>query len=636
MELESQDKVYVDVILPVPIEKPYTYAVPMDMAELVDVGIRVEVQFGKSKRYAALITSVDTQAPSYKTKQIIDIIDQSPLVDERQLQFWSWLARYYCCSIGEVMQAALPASYKLSSETIIYKLDSAPEPDSTISDNAFILMQALTARNEMTLDQVKDLLNTKSVLPLVHDLYRKGFLAVFEQLKQRYRPKLVKYVELTPYYREDKNRLHEALELTTRSEKQTRALLAYIQESKEQHAVRIKKIYQLADVALDTLKALAKKGIMTITEHQVNRIPIGDDETLLDPQLSDAQEAVYVAILEAWLSKSVTLLHGATGSGKTWIYKKIIFNNLNEQGQTLFMLPEIALTVQVVERLKRSFGEQVVVAHSGLNNNERADLWKRVQAGAPIILGVRSSIFLPFSDLRTIIIDEEHDPSYKQSDPAPRYQGRDAAIYLATLWKARVLLGTATPSVESFFNARRSKYGYVSLTERYQASNTPVIQLVDLRKDRLAKDSQFSRQLVAKITETLDRQEQVILFKNRRGYAPIVRCHVCAWQAMCERCDVSLTYHKYREHLHCHLCGFQQRIPLSCPACAATDIRLEGFGTQKIEDEIAELFPGASVKRMDYDSTRGKKGHEILIEQFEKRQIDILAINLNFSASLIY
>lgn len=625
MESHKNDLgVFVNVVLPVPIEKPYTYAVPEELQDKIGIGFRVEVQFGKSKRYAALIIDISQTAPPYKTKSIINVIDDEPLISKKYYIFWQWLAEYYCCSIGEVMNAALPANYKLSSETIVYKLNSSPPPDESLNDHAYLLMEALTNRAELNLNQVRELLNINSVLPLIHDLYRRGYIAVLEQLREKYKPQIVKYVTLSPYYSNDKDRLHEALDKAKRSEKQTRTILAYLQLVRKSTPVRYKDLITKADVKSDVIKALVKKEIFVVTTQEVNRIIVSDEEVTVNIELSKKQNESYLNILGLWKTKDVALLHGATGSGKTWIYKRIIQDNLKSGKQTLFLLPEIGLTVQIVQRLKHTFGDKVVVAHSGLNNNERADLWRRVQQGAPIVLGVRSSIFLPFSNLATVIVDEEHDASYKQNDPAPRYQGRDSAIYLATLWKAKVLLGTATPSVESYFNAKKGKYGLVNLRERFQTTQSPIIRFVDLRKKRLAKDSQFSEPLVEVIQETLDRKEQVILFKNRRGYAPVVRCDVCGWQAMCDNCDVALTYHKYKNNMHCHLCGLQKQIPLHCPACAATDIRLEGFGTQKIEDEIAVLFPNARVKRMDYDTTRGKQAYRKLIEAFESQEIDIL------------
>ena len=594
------------------------------MAELLDFGCRVEVQFGRSKRYSAIVVDILTTAPDYKTKAILDVIDKEPLIDRKQLAFWQWLAEYYCCSLGEVMAAALPAHFKLTSETVIFALDHTEAEGKTLSDKAFLLLEAVRNNGTLTLESAQKLLRVKAVLPIVHDLFKRGLLGVEEHLVEKYKPQKVKRVALEPYYKENQDHLHEALDLAKRSERQTNALLAYIQLARDKSSIEASELQKKADVKPDVLKALEKKGVFRIFHEEVNRIDIDSTGAVASFELSEAQEKAWKEIETEWQEHTVVLLHGLTGSGKTWIYKKIIEQNLAEGKQTLYLLPEIALTVQLVRRLTEIFGRQIVVAHSGLSNNERADLWKRVQTGAPIILGVRSSVFLPFRNLATIIIDEEHDSSYKQADPAPRYNGRDAAILLATQCNARVLLGTATPALESYYNAQQGKYGYVSLKERFSDAQLPVLKLVDLRKKRLSKKSQFSQQLVESIGNTLGKHDQVIIFKNRRGYAPVVRCDTCGWQSMCERCDVAMTYHKVQNNLHCHLCGARGQVPASCPACGSSDLRLEGYGTQKIEDELLVAFPEAKISRMDYDTTRKKQSYHKLISDFENQKIDVL------------
>ena len=617
-------KLFVEVLLPIPLEKPFTYVVPEALHDHMQFGCRVEVQFGKSKRYSAIVVNTTDQEPGYRTKAVIDLIDEEPLIDRRQYQFWQWLADYYCCTVGEVMAAALPSNFKLSSETVIFALESAPEPDQSLSDKAFMLVEALQNNKSLSLETAQQLLGVKAVLPIVHDLFRRGYIGVEEHLVERYKPQLEKRIRLTEYYLEDEERLHEALDLAKRSEKQTRALLAYIQLSRDKAVIPAKTLQQKATVDLASLKALQKKGVFEIFTEEVNRISLDPNAEVAEFQLSPAQKAALESIRLCWEEKTVTLLHGATGSGKTWIYKQIIQDNLAAGNQTLYLLPEIALTVQLVRRLQEIFGQQIVVAHSGLNNNERADLWKRVREGAPIIMGVRSSIFLPYKNLTSIIVDEEHDNSYKQSDPAPRYNGRDAAIYLATLWGAKTLLGTATPAIETYFNARQGKYGLVNLRQRYSEAQLPVLKLVDLKKKRLTRQSQFSSVLIEGMTETLQRSEQVIVFKNRRGYAPVVRCEVCGWQSMCERCDVAMTYHKSQHDQHCHMCGLKSKVPLGCPACGSSDIRFQGYGTQKIEDELKIIFPDAKVARMDHDTTRQKQSYHKLITSFERQEVDIL------------
>ena len=506
IQKKHQEAVFVHVILPVAIEKPYTYSVPEGLQDQLEFGRRVEVQFGRSKRYAAIITEIVTETPKYQTKSIIDVIDDKPVVTQKQYAFWQWLAGYYCCTIGEVMHAALPSGLKLSSETVIYILPDQPDQGEQLGDNAFLILEALQNRNEMTLAEVKQLTRASSILPIIHQLFRSGHIGVQEHLNEKYRPKVNTYISLTEGFLEDEESVHLALDLTTNAPKQTQALLAYLQLSRQHPLVLKSELVTKADVTSAVINALVKKEIFEVQRYAVNRIPLQISDELENVQLTDVQNTALDEILQSWQTKRAVLLHGATGSGKTWIYKKILQDGLVNGEQMLYMLPEIALTVQVVQRLQESFGNQIVVAHSGLNDNERVDLWKRVQEGAPLILGVRSSIFLPYQNLKTIIIDEEHDASYKQSDPAPRYQGRDAAIYLATLFDARVLLGSATPSVESYFNATMDKYGLVKLSERYQDVRFPELHFVDLKKHRLSKDAQFSQQLIDGIAETLARE----------------------------------------------------------------------------------------------------------------------------------
>lgn len=616
---------YIDVIVPVALPKPYTYHVPQEFQDRIQFGLRVEVQFGKSKRYAGIVCGIHHQSPEYKTKAIIDVIDDAPIITKIQYAFWQWMSDYYCCTIGEVMHAALPAAMKLSSETSVY-LIHPPEEDDLLDlpENAKTVIEALTNRAEMTLDEIRKLLAIQSVLPVIHLLFAKGFVAVKEELIDVYKPKIEKYLRLSEHIRTNEEAMHEALNLTQRSEKQTQALLHLFRLAKHTPEVLQKTVTDAADIDASVIKALEKKGILEIVAHEENRISLDATDALPEIMLNADQEQACQQIREMWNEKQVVLLHGVTGSGKTWVYQKLLFEAQQRGQQTLYLLPEIALTVQVVQRLRRIFGNQIVIAHSALSNNERVDLWKRVMDGAPFILGVRSSVFLPFKDLGVIVIDEEHDGSFKQTDPAPRYHGRDAAIYLATLSDARVLLGSATPSVESYFNAKMGKYGFVELRTRYQDVRMPDMQFVDLRKHRLAKNSQFSQILVDQIRKTIDAKEQVIIFKNRRGYAPLVRCALCGWHAMCDQCDISMTYHKYNNNLHCHLCGSQRPVPMQCPACGSTDIVLEGHGTQKIEDELKDMIPGAHIARLDFDSTRTKFAYQKIIDDFERKAVDIL------------
>ena len=595
------------------------------MKDRISFGVRVEVQFGASKRYAAIVVATDRPEPEYRTKCILDVIDDEPIITRIQFAFWKWMSDYYFCTIGEVMHAALPAALKLSSETHIQLLNEPDEDElDELSEHGRLLLEALVNRRDITLDDARKILGIQSVLPTVHMLFAKGVVSVVEELENVYKPRTEKYVRLAPGIADNEEGMHKALDATKRAEKQTQALLHLFQINKSQEEVGQKVLMGAADVTSAVLKALEKKGIIEIVEREENRIDLDTDQVIPEIVLSDEQETACEQVLEQWKERHVVLLHGVTGSGKTWIYQKLLQEAQQKGQQTLYMLPEIALTVQVVQRLRKTFGNQIVIAHSGLSNNERVDLWKRVMEGAPFILGVRSSIFLPFKDLGLIVIDEEHDGSFKQADPAPRYQGRDAAIYLSTLWDARVLLGSATPSIESYYNARHGKYGLVELRSRYRDIRMPDMQLLDLRKHRLARNTQLSKVLIDSIEQTLEAKQQVIVFKNRRGYAPVVRCQLCAWHAMCDRCDVSLTYHKFNHNLQCHLCGAQHTLPKACPACGSNDIVLEGFGTQKIEDELKDIFPDTKIQRLDYDSTRSKFAYQKIIDDFEQQRVDIL------------
>lgn len=619
-----KSSLYADVILPISIDKAYTYSVPADLAEHVAPGMRVEVQFGKSRRYAAIIARLRKDAPEYETKSILSILDPEAIISEWQIAFWEWIASYYCCSIGDVMHAALPSSLKLTSETIIRLLDGVAADSLNLSDDEFIVWEALNHSEELSLDQVKKILDKPSVLSIVHSMFRKGIITVREELQDEYKPQIEKLLEWGDGFDDTQNSLTQALSLTERSEKQTRAVLAFTSIHKRNPRVLKEELQKKADVDSQTIKALEKKGILFIREQEVNRFEGAWDLANETIELSPLQDQKLAEVKAAWEEKSVVLLHGVTGSGKTWLYKKIMQEAIEEGGQVLYLIPEIALTVQIIARLQKIFGEKIVVAHSRLNNNERVDLWKAVADGVPLIIGVRSSIFLPFRNLSRVIVDEEHDSSFKQTEPAPRYHARDSIIYLATQLDAKVLLGTATPSIESYYNAREGKYGLVQLNQRYSTIRLPDMRLVDLRRDKLSPKSQFSSALHEEIKATIEDGRQVIIFRNRRGYAPILRCERCDLKATCHQCDVSLTFHKFRHTLQCHYCGIQQNVPRTCPACGSTDLLMSGYGTEKLEDELKIMFPELRIQRMDYDTTRKKNAHHQIIAAFEAQQIDIL------------
>ncbi len=618
---------FATVILPIAVPKPYTYYIPTELIGLVQEGVRVEVQFGKSKLYSAIVLEVHDKVPeSHKPKPILNVIDEQAIVHPVQLQLWQWIAKYYSCTAGEVMSAALPAHLKLASETSILLSPLYDENYEGLSDKEFMIAEALSIQNELRLDDVRAILNQKSVYKLIHKLLEKRIIYLKEEIKTKYKPKVVGCVKLTSTYLEEEKKLAEAFDLTKRSEKQERALMAYLQIYKKQEHVRKSELYKLANVDTSVIKALVKKGIFEAYDKEVSRLA-GYEEELMDKHdLSEQQLQALAQIDTLFKEKNTLLLHGVTGSGKTRVYIELIQKAMQQDEQVLYLLPEIALTTQIIQRLQKIFGDEIAVYHSRMSNNERVEVWKKVLTGHKVVLGARSSLFLPFKDLKLIIVDEEHDLSYKQLDPAPRYNARDTAIYLAHLHKAKVLLGTATPSVESYHNAQRGKYGLVEMKERFGGLAMPEIVLVDKREElkKQTMQSVFTSVLMNELKLALARGEQAIIFQNRRGHSPTMRCTSCGWHSECRNCDVSLTYHKFHNNLQCHYCGYQQAIPKDCPACGSRTLTLKGFGTEKIEDELQILLPDARIGRMDFDTVRTKNAHARIINEFEEKQLDIL------------
>ncbi len=620
-------KYSVKVILPLATPKPYTYYLPEELVDDIQFGVRVEVQFGKTKYYTGIVIEVNEFAPEgYELKPVSAIIDDVPIVTEQQIILWRWMAEYYCCTLGEIMNAALPANLKLTSETILTLNPIFKEDYTKLDDKAYLIAEALTIQNEITIDDVRKILNQKSVYRIIKALLEEEVISVREELKKKYRPKKVGCVCLQEPYASDSSLNSQAFALTARSEKQTLAFMAYLKLSKEQSFVRRQDIYQAADVNSSVLRALEKKGIFEFYDRDVSRLGSYEEETVEAAQLSQQQITALQQVRESFQQKQTVLLHGVTGSGKTRVYVELIKRVIESGGQALYLLPEIALTTQIIARLQKIFGDDILTYHSRLNNNERVEVWQQTLKGHPVVLGARSSLFLPFRNLQLIIVDEEHDPSFKQYDPAPRYQGRDSAIYLAGIHQAKVLLGTATPSIESYYNATTGKYGLVEMSERYGGISLPEIKIID-SKDALKKrqlQAHFTTALLEALKNALDQGEQAILFQNRRGYAPTYHCTTCDWHAECIHCDVSLTYHKFHDHLKCHYCGYQTKLPNACPACGNKQLILKGFGTEKIEDDIKVYFPDAKIGRMDLDTVRTKNSHARILNDFEERRIDIL------------
>ena len=628
-ELHPVDAVetYVQVVLPLALPKPFTYAVPEEWVGEVAFGKRVEVQFGKSKRYSGLIVELGNEPPErHRPKPIVSVIDEAPIITPRQWQLWQWMADYYLCTVGEVMNAALPANLKLASETVLTLSPLFGDDFSDLNDQEYLIAEALTIQEEITIDDVRGILQRKSVYPLIRRMLDKRILYLKEDIKQKYKPKTVSCVRLCEPYLSQPELLQEAFEQVSRATRQTEALMAYVQVSRDLEFVRRQDIYAKANVDSSVLKAMEKKGIFELYEREVSRLGSYEEETIEAHQLSEQQVAALEEIKAAFAEQQPALLQGVTGSGKTRVYIELMQEAIAQSVQVLYLLPEIALTTQIISRLEKVFGDEIAVYHSRLNNNERVELWNRILNGQPAVLGARSALFLPFQKLGLIVVDEEHDNSFKQYEPNPRYNARDAAVYLAHLHHCPILLGTATPSLESSFNAKTGKYQLVSMPERFGGLQMPEIVLVDAKKELKERklQSHFTSVLIAELKAALERGEQAILFQNRRGFSPVYRCVTCGWHAECINCDVSLTYHKFQNNLRCHYCGYQINLPPACPACGEKRLTLKGFGTEKIEDELKIYLPDAQIARMDLDTVRGKHAYARLLNEFEEGRIDVL------------
>lgn len=618
---------FVTVILPLALHKSFTYYVPEEWMARIGFGKRVEVQFGKNRLYTALVIRVHQEPPeAYDPKPILSVIDEEPIVTSEQVRLWQWMATYYSCTLGEVMNAALPANLKLASET---RVTLSPLFDGFfegLNDKEYLVAEALTIQEELSIEEIRGILDQKTVYPVIRSMLDKRVIYLKEDLKEKYKAKKVWCVRLQEPYASQRELLEEAMEKVSRSLRQTEALMALIQLARQQDFVRTTEVYKRVNADSTVLRAMEKKGVVELYEREISRIAGYEEETLDTEQLSAQQERAITEIKHHFAEKNVVLLQGVTGSGKTRVYVELIQEALKRDEQVLYLVPEIALTTQLIRRLQRIFGDDIGVYHSRLNNNERVELWKAVGEGKPVILGPRSTLFLPFRKLRLVIIDEEHDQSFKQHDPAPRYQGRDTAIYLAQMHGAKTILGTATPSVESFFNARQGKYGHVEMPERFGGLEMPKISIIDAKEElkKRTLQSHFTSALLDELKQTLARGEQAILFQNRRGFAPTYRCVDCGWHAQCIHCDVSLTYHKFHDNLKCHYCGYTANLPPACPACGGKQLTLKGFGTEKIEDELKIYLPEARIGRMDLDTVRAKNAHSRLIQEFEDGKLNIL------------
>lgn len=622
--------VYAEVIIPLALPRNYTWSVPADLQDTAKPGCRVEVNLGKNKKYAGILKRLHSEKPAlFEPKDILNVLDTEPVVFEEQLKLWEWMAGYYMCSEGEVMAAALPAHFKLSSETILLFNEEYGDDFSSLDHDEYLVAEALLIKKQLTLGEVQQLLDSPHAYPVINRLINKRVCFVWEALKQTYNPRRETYVLLEkPYDKEEalEQLLNEDPRLR-RAEKQMELLLAYLHLSRSDGEVTKPELLKKSGASDAQLKGLVEKKILRLEKREVDRIRYLPRDIQIDFELSPAQQEAFDQIKESLLQKPVCLLHGVTSSGKTQVYIRLIEEHIRRGEQVLYMLPEIALTSQIIRRLQKHFGGYIGIYHSRFSQNERVEIWNKVKSGElKVVLGARSSVFLPFRELGLIVCDEEHDTSYKQQEPAPRYNGRDAGIYLSSLFGARVVLGSATPSLESYANAQNGKYGKAVLAERFGNMQMPGIEIVDTRRINAKEKGKImlSPQLVEAVEEVVGRQRQVILFQNRRGYTPYQVCSMCGWVPQCKYCDVSLTFHKLTNKLQCHYCGTTYTPLYTCAACGSDQFVQRNFGTERIEELLQETFPQAKVARMDIDTVRGKHAHDQLIQQFEQQRVDIL------------
>lgn len=622
---------FINVVLPIPLERHFTYSISVEESQLLQPGMRVSVPFGKSKIYTGVVLSIHTTAPEvYEAKEIHQILDDTPIVTPIQLKHWQWIADYYMCTLGEVVRSALPGAFLLESETLVLRNWDAEVDEQELKDDEFLVFEALQHQSVLKVDEVAAIVDRKNVLPILNRLLAKNVIKLKEEVFEQYKPKLVKYVRLGILHSSDEA-LETLLESLTRAPKQSQVVLALFQlQATSKKPISTSELEQSSNSSKAVIKALVDKGILEEYSIRVDRVDFdGTQDVSAVKKLNSYQERAFSDIKTAFHANKVTLLKGVTSSGKTEVYVKLIEECLEQHKQVLYLLPEIALTTQLISRLQEYFGEKIAIYHSKYNVQERVEVWNNVLSSkkkAQIVIGARSAMFLPFSDLGLLLVDEEHESSFKQFDPAPRYHARDAAIVLGNLHKANTLLGSATPSVESYHNVHIGKYGYAEINRRYGNVLMPDMELVDIKEAHRKKrmKGHFSERLLEEMRDALDAGEQIILFQNRRGYAPILECLTCGHTPQCPNCDVSLTYHQFRKQLRCHYCGHHSALPESCLACGSPDLDTKGFGTQQIEQEVIKLFPEAKVDRMDLDTTRGKHAYEKIITRFEQQELDIL------------
>lgn len=626
---------FAEVLLPVPVPGTFTYRVPYALNHAIRVGQRVVVQFGRTKILSGLVVSLTEKVPQMEVKYLMDILDETPLVNPIQLKFWNWIQSYYLCHLGEVMQSALPSALKLSSESKVVLSPDFVLDSMALNDYEYLIVEALQVQPKIAVSEVSKIIGFKKVMPLIHTMMEKGIVVMEEELEQKYKARYERFMRLAGTYR-DETSLHVLMDtLTKRAYKQLEVLLAFLTLGGDCDTdLKAADVLKRANASSAILKTMAEKGIFEVYERPVSRLKDYRAQVPVSSlQLTEAQQKAFTQIKEGFAANKPTLLHGVTSSGKTEIYIKLIQEAIDEGKQVLYLLPEIALTAQIINRLKQYFGDKLGVYHSRYGANERVEVWQQVRdfdkdknGPRQVIIGSRSAIFLPYSDLGLIIVDEEHDSSFKQMDPAPRYNARDGAVVLGAIHQAKVLLGSATPSYESYYNALHGRYHLVELAERYGGVEMPEIILNDMRVERRRKTVQadFGSVLLDAVKETLQEHNQAILFQNRRGFSLRVECDDCHHIPQCINCDVSLIYHKQQNVMRCHYCGYTTSVPTECPVCHSTNIKMHGFGTEKVEEDLKLILPEAKVARLDLDTTRSKNDYQEILERFQDKQTDVL------------
>jgi len=628
--MQGNPSTFIQVILPLPIPKSFTYFVPTQWQHSIQRGVRVIVPFGKQKLYSGIVLNTHAEAPeSYHAKSIEDVLDDAPIVLDNQLRFWEWIADYYLCNLGEVMSAALPSALQLHSETRLLLNKQQDFESAELTDREYLICEALDTQEVLSIADVSAILGIKTVHPIIRSLMLKGFIVLEEEVRDIYKPKIKLYVQLAEAYHNEES-LKEVMNDLARAPKQTAILMRYIELSNyfsgSPEPVAKVGLQKKAQASSAQLKSLIDKGIFDLIEQEESRLE-SKDATESKKTLNTEQQACFDQLKEQLPDYPASLLYGVTSSGKTEVYIELIRHYIDQDKQVLYLLPEIALTTQIIRRLQAQFGTDVGVYHSRFNQQERTEVWNNMLLGKyKVVLGARSAIFLPFQQLGLIIVDEEHESSFKQFDPAPRYHARDAAVVLGQQTKAHVLLGSATPSIETFHHTQQGRYGFAQLTKRFGGVELPRIELADLREEHKRKTmkSHFSSILLKKLEQTISAGKQAILFQNRRGFSPFIQCTTCGWTPMCTRCDVKLTYHKHIDRLKCHYCGYNRHMPGNCDQCGSPTLELKGFGTEKVEDELSLMYPHWKVKRLDLDTTRGKHAFDEILNNFQRQEIDVL------------